>query len=132
MLRRRPEHVNLRFQQLPGLITQRARVPAQACQLSNPFAFEASLIASRSRISACVGFGRRGFSGEKCIEFDETAVSKTMLRDRWDLARDKAAMAFPKLVMEIQAMYLRDMRKRATWPKTWRLRQSFYNTAASR
>ena len=44
---------------------------------------------------------------------DGLQVSKTMLRDRWDLARDKAAIAFPKLATEIQAMYLRDMRKRA-------------------
>lgn len=40
-------------------------------------------------------------------------VSKTMLRDRWDLARDRAAIAHPSLEAEIRAMYLRDMRKRA-------------------
>lgn len=41
-------------------------------------------------------------------------VSKTMLRDRWDLARDRAAAAYPALAEQIQAMYLRDMRKRAS------------------
>lgn len=40
-------------------------------------------------------------------------VSARMLRDRYDEARDKAALANPKLATEIRAMYLRDMRKRA-------------------
>jgi len=40
-------------------------------------------------------------------------VSASMLRDRYDDARDKAALANPKLAVDIKAMYLRDMRKRA-------------------
>jgi len=37
-----------------------------------------------------------------------------MLRDRWDEARTKAAAKNPKLAAEIKAMFLRDMRKRAS------------------
>jgi hypothetical protein len=37
-----------------------------------------------------------------------------MLRDRWDEAREKAALAHPELADELRAMYLRDMRKRAS------------------
>jgi hypothetical protein len=40
-------------------------------------------------------------------------VSARMLRDRYEDARDKAALANPKLDAEIRAMFLRDMRKRA-------------------
>lgn len=40
-------------------------------------------------------------------------VSPTMLRDRWDLARERASAAYPALAEQIGAMYLRDMRKRA-------------------
>lgn len=40
-------------------------------------------------------------------------VSKTMLRDRYDIAREKAALANPKLADDLRAMYLRDSRKRA-------------------
>jgi len=40
-------------------------------------------------------------------------VSAGMLRDRYDDARDKAALANPALADDIRAMYLRDMRKRA-------------------
>lgn len=40
-------------------------------------------------------------------------VSVGMLRDRYDEARDKAAIAHPELADQIRAMYLRDMRKRA-------------------
>lgn len=40
-------------------------------------------------------------------------VSAGMLRDRYDEARDKAALANPTLAAQIRAMYLRDMRKRA-------------------
>jgi site-specific recombinase XerC len=40
-------------------------------------------------------------------------VSARMLRDRWDEAREKAALAHPELADELRAMYLRDMRKRA-------------------
>lgn len=40
-------------------------------------------------------------------------VSHRMLRDRYDEARDKAALANPTLAAEIRAMYLRDMRKLA-------------------
>lgn len=40
-------------------------------------------------------------------------VSARMLRDRYENARDKAALACPALSEEIRAMYLRDMRKRA-------------------
>lgn len=40
-------------------------------------------------------------------------VTLTMLRSRWDAAREKAANANPELAEEIRAMYLRDMRKRA-------------------
>lgn len=40
-------------------------------------------------------------------------VSASMLRDRYDEARDKAALANPKMADEIRAMWLRDMRKRA-------------------
>jgi hypothetical protein len=40
-------------------------------------------------------------------------VSATMLRARWDEAREKAAKAHPELAAQIEAMYLRDMRKRA-------------------
>jgi site-specific recombinase XerC len=41
-------------------------------------------------------------------------VSARMLRDRWDEAREKAALAHPELADELRAMYLRDMRKRAS------------------
>lgn len=40
-------------------------------------------------------------------------VSASMLRDRYDEARDKAALANPGMAEEIRAMWLRDMRKRA-------------------
>lgn len=40
-------------------------------------------------------------------------VSASMLRDRYDEARDKAALANPGLATEIRSMWLRDMRKRA-------------------
>lgn len=40
-------------------------------------------------------------------------VSASMLRDRYDEARDKAALANPSMAEEIRAMWLRDMRKRA-------------------
>lgn len=40
-------------------------------------------------------------------------VSARMLRDRWDEAREKAALANPELADDLRAMYLRDMRKRA-------------------
>ncbi len=40
-------------------------------------------------------------------------VSLSMLRDRFDEARAKAAKAYPKLALDIRAMFLRDMRKRA-------------------
>jgi len=41
-------------------------------------------------------------------------VSARMFRDRWDEAREKAALAHPELADELRAMYLRDMRKRAS------------------
>jgi integrase len=41
-------------------------------------------------------------------------VSARMLRDRWDEAREKAALAHPELADELRAMYLRDMRKYAS------------------
>ena len=41
-------------------------------------------------------------------------VTARMLRDRWDKAREKAAKAHPELADELRAMYLRDMRKRAS------------------
>lgn len=41
------------------------------------------------------------------------SVSARMLRDWWDEAREKAAIAHPEMADEIRAMYLRDMRKRA-------------------
>jgi site-specific recombinase XerC len=41
-------------------------------------------------------------------------VSARMLRDRWDEAREKAAQAHPELADELRAMFLRDMRKRAS------------------
>jgi hypothetical protein len=37
-----------------------------------------------------------------------------MLRGRWDKARKAAAKAHPELAEQIRAMYLRDMRKRAS------------------
>lgn len=40
-------------------------------------------------------------------------VSESMLRDRFEYAREKAAQANPKIATEIRAMWLRDMRKRA-------------------
>jgi len=40
-------------------------------------------------------------------------VSASMLRDRYDAARIKAAAAHPSLADDIKAMYLRDTRKRA-------------------
>ena len=40
-------------------------------------------------------------------------VSASMLRDRYDEARDKAALANPGMADDIRAMWLRDMRKRA-------------------
>lgn len=40
-------------------------------------------------------------------------VSQSMLRDRYDAARIKAAEANPKLADDLRAMYLRDSRKRA-------------------
>lgn len=43
---------------------------------------------------------------------DGQQVSTTMLRDRWDAARGKAAIAFPKQATEIQAIHPRAMRKR--------------------
>jgi hypothetical protein len=41
-------------------------------------------------------------------------VSARMLRDRWDEAREKAALAHPELADELRAMYLRDLRKYAS------------------
>jgi hypothetical protein len=41
------------------------------------------------------------------------AVSKGMLRSRYDDAREQAAKAYPALSDQIKAMYLRDSRKRA-------------------
>ena len=40
-------------------------------------------------------------------------VSRAMLRTRYDAAREKAAVANPKLADDLRAMYLRDSRKRA-------------------
>jgi hypothetical protein len=40
-------------------------------------------------------------------------VSQRMLRDRYDLARKRAAAAHPEIASDIKAMYLRDSRKRA-------------------
>ena len=40
-------------------------------------------------------------------------VSRAMLRTRYDTAREKAAIANPKLADDLRAMYLRDSRKRA-------------------
>lgn len=40
-------------------------------------------------------------------------VSMSMLRDRYELARDKAALANPTLASDLRAMFLRDSRKRA-------------------
>lgn len=40
-------------------------------------------------------------------------VSMSMLRDRYELARDKAALANPALASDLRAMFLRDSRKRA-------------------
>jgi hypothetical protein len=37
-----------------------------------------------------------------------------MLRDRWETARKAAAKAHPEIADRILAMYLRDMRKRAS------------------
>lgn len=41
-------------------------------------------------------------------------VSDRMLTGRWDLAREAAAKAHPKLADTLRAMYLRDMRSRAS------------------
>lgn len=41
-------------------------------------------------------------------------VSARMLRDWWDDAREKAAILNPDMADELRAMYLRDMRKRAS------------------
>lgn len=41
-------------------------------------------------------------------------VSVSMLRSRWDKAREAAAKAHPELAEQIRAMYLRDMRSRAS------------------
>ena len=41
------------------------------------------------------------------------AVSQSMLRGRYDAARSKAVAEHPKLADDLQAMYLRDSRKRA-------------------
>lgn len=41
------------------------------------------------------------------------AVSASMLRNRYDAARKKAAAAYPELADDIKAMFLRDTRKRA-------------------
>lgn len=41
------------------------------------------------------------------------AVSMSMLRDRYDAAREKAAKKHPKLADDLRAMFLRDSRKRA-------------------
>lgn len=40
-------------------------------------------------------------------------ISMRMLRERYDLARDKAALANPTISAQIRKMYLRDTRKRA-------------------
>lgn len=42
------------------------------------------------------------------------AVTAEMLRGRWDAARERAAAAHPALAESVRAMYLRDMRKRAS------------------
>jgi hypothetical protein len=44
---------------------------------------------------------------------DGKPVTSQMLRTRWDNARIAAAKAHPELAEQIEAMYLRDMRKRA-------------------
>ena len=41
------------------------------------------------------------------------SVSQRMLRDKYDTAREKAALANPKLADDMRAMFLRDSRKRA-------------------
>jgi hypothetical protein len=60
---------------------------------------------------------RREASRAECVMLLATdtgrEVTSTMLRDRWDIARERAALAYPKLAAGIRAMYLRDMRKRA-------------------
>jgi len=60
---------------------------------------------------------RREASRAECVMLLATdtgrEVTRTMLRDRWDTARERAALAYPKLAADIRSMYLRDMRKRA-------------------
>ncbi len=41
------------------------------------------------------------------------AVTHTFFRNRWDAARERAALAYPKLATDIHSMYFRDMRKSA-------------------
>ena len=41
-------------------------------------------------------------------------VTRTIFRDRWNAARERAALAYSKLAADIRSMYLRDMRKRTT------------------
>jgi site-specific recombinase XerC len=60
---------------------------------------------------------RRGMSAAHLMLLTTSSgrpVSARMLRDRWDEAREKAALAHPELADELRAMYLRDMRKRAS------------------
>ena len=45
---------------------------------------------------------------------DGKPVTMQMLRSRWDKAREAAAKAHPDLAEQIRAMYLRDMRSRAS------------------
>ena len=40
-------------------------------------------------------------------------VIRTIFRDRWDAARERAALAYSKLAVDIRSMHLRDMRKSA-------------------
>ena len=58
---------------------------------------------------------RRGDADSVMLLTTETGrrVSESMLRRRYDLAREKAAKAHPRLSGPIMAMILRDMRKRA-------------------
>jgi site-specific recombinase XerC len=76
---------------------------AEFCVTDSPVL--SRLVSARTRVSAPHLLLLTTSTGKK--------VSARMLRDRWDEAREKAALAHPELADELRAMYLRDLRKRA-------------------
>lgn len=71
---------------------------------------------SPTSIVAALVSRRRAIKADHLMLLSTTTgrkVSARMLRDWWDEAREKAAKKHPELKDQIEAMYLRDMRKRA-------------------